>query len=109
MTPISYSRRRPASHRSSCRPPPRRHTERGPAMRPLFLTSLTLCFVAAVATDAWSWGSVTGPRGGTAYRGPFGGGGYHGPNGGSAYRGPWGRAYARGPNGGFGYRGPYGG
>lgn len=78
-------------------------------MRRFLLTALTLCFGVAAATDAWSWGSVTGPRGGTAYRGPFGGGAYHGPNGGSGYRGPWGRAYARGPNGGFAYRGPYGG
>lgn len=62
-----------------------------------------------MATDAWPWGSITGPCGGTAYRGLFGGAAYHGLNGGSAYRGPWGRAYARGPNGGAAYRGPYGG
>jgi hypothetical protein len=78
-------------------------------MRRFFLTALSFCFVIATISDAWAWGSVTGPRGGTAYRGAFGGGAYHGPNGGSAYRGPGGRAYAQGPNGGAAYRGPYGG
>jgi hypothetical protein len=76
-------------------------------MRRFFLTALSLCLIVAVAADAWGWGSVTGPRGGTAYRGPFGGGGYKGPNGGGAYRGPAGRTYAQGPNGGAAYRGPY--
>ena len=49
-------------------------------MRRFFLAALTMFFVVAAAADAWCWGSVTGPRGGTAYRGAFGGGAYHGPN-----------------------------
>jgi hypothetical protein len=76
-------------------------------MRRFFLTALSLCFVVATSSEAWAWGSVTGPRGGTAYRGAFGGGAVQGPRGGSAYRGPAGRTYAQGPNGGTAYRGPY--
>ena len=76
-------------------------------MRRFFLTGLSLCFVVAAISEAWAWGSVTGSRGGTAYRGAFGGGAVQGPRGGSAYRGPAGRTYARGPNGATAYRGPY--
>jgi len=77
-------------------------------MRRFFLTALSLCFVVATISEAWAWGSVTGPRGGTAYRGAFGGTAVQGPRGGSAYRGPAGRTYAQGPNGATAYRGTYG-
>ena len=62
-----------------------------------------------VAPHAFGWGSVTGPRGGAAYRGPAGGVGVRGPYGGGAVRGPYGAGAARGPYGGAAVRGPYGG
>jgi hypothetical protein len=69
--------------------------------------------VAALAMSfplqAFGWGTVTGPRGGSAYRGPMGGGYAHGPNGGTAARGPYGAGAAVGPHGGAAVRGPYGG
>jgi hypothetical protein len=77
-------------------------------MRRFLLTALTFCFAVATISDAWAWGSVTGPRGGTAYRGAFGGTAVQGPRGGAAYSGPAGRGYARGPNGAAAYRGPNG-
>ena len=32
-----------------------------------------------LATDAFAWGAVSGPRGGAVYRGPYGGGYGRGP------------------------------
>jgi hypothetical protein len=59
----------------------------------------------SVATNAFGWGAVSGPRGGAAYRGALGGGAVRGPNGGVAVRGPAGAAAVRGPNGGVAVRG----
>jgi len=61
---------------------------------------LAVLLALSVATDAFGWGSVSGPRGGAAYRGPMGGGAVRGPNGGAAVRGPLGSGAAVGPNGG---------
>ena len=63
----------------------------------------------ATPLQAFGWGSVTGPRGGTAYRGPAGGAAVQGPHGGTAARGPYGAGAAVGPNGAAAVRGPYGG
>jgi hypothetical protein len=70
---------------------------------------LAALLALSVTTNAFGWGSVSGPRGGAAYRGPMGGGAARGPNGGTAVRGPYGGAAARGPNGGAAVRSPYGG
>jgi hypothetical protein len=71
------------------------------------------CLAAAiglsVSSDAFAWGSVTGPHGGTAAVGPRGAGYARGPNGATAARGPRGAGYAQGPNGAAAVRGPYGG
>src|SRR4029077_12761557 len=63
----------------------------------------------AAPMQAFGWGTVTGPRGGTATTGPRGAGYAQGPNGGTAYRGPRGAGAAYGPNGAAAVRGPYGG
>jgi len=72
-----------------------------------------LCLAAIIGLSlplqAFGWGTVTGPHGGTATTGPRGAGYAQGPNGGTAYRGPRGTGYAHGPNGATAYRGPYGG
>ena len=75
------------------------------------ITSFGLAALLAlsVTTNAFGWRSVSGPRGGAAYRGPMGGGAAVGPNGGAAVRGPYGGAAAVGPNGGVAVRGAYGG
>ena len=41
-------------------------------MKRLILVSLSAVFAGAVASDAFGWGSVHGPNGGAAYRGPMG-------------------------------------
>ena len=71
--------------------------------------SLAALIGLAPSWQAFGWGTVTGPRGGTATVGPRGGGYAHGPNGGTAYRGPRGAGAVYGPNGGAAVRGPYGG
>jgi hypothetical protein len=61
----------------------------------------------SMATHAFGWGTVSGPRGGAAYVGPYGGAAAQGPRGGTAVRGPYGGAAARGPYGGTAVRAPY--
>jgi hypothetical protein len=68
---------------------------------------LAASLAVSVAPHAFGWGSVTGPNGGAAYRGPLGAGAVRGPNGGTAVRGPLGAGVAHGPNGGVAVRGPY--
>jgi hypothetical protein len=62
------------------------------------ITVFCLCaaLLASFTQQAFAWGSVSGPNGGSAYRGPMGAGAVHGPNGGSAYRAPTGTAYRGG-------------
>ena len=62
--------------------------------------SLAAVIGFAAPLQAFGWGTVTGPRGGTATTGPRGAGYAQGPNGASAARGPRGAGYAQGPNGG---------
>ena len=38
----------------------------------------------SIASNAFGWGAVSGPRGGAAYRGPAGGAAVRGPNGAAA-------------------------
>ena len=71
--------------------------------------SLAALIGFAAPLQAFGWGTVTGPRGGTATTGPRGAGYAQGPNGGTAARGPRGAGYAQGPNGAAAVRGPYGG
>jgi hypothetical protein len=78
-------------------------------MNRLILVGLCAVLAMSAAERAFAWGSVTGPRGGAAYRGPMGGAAVRGPNGGYAARGPYGGAVARGPAGGTAYRAPGGG
>jgi hypothetical protein len=66
--------------------------------------SLAVLLGFAAPLQAFGWGTVTGPRGGTATTGPRGGGYAQGPNGAAAVRGPYGGAAAVGPNGGTAYR-----
>ncbi len=70
---------------------------------------LTALLALTIASNAFGWGAVSGPRGGAAYRGPAGGAAVRGPNGGTAVRGPYGAGVAHGPNGAAAVRGPYGG
>ncbi len=78
-------------------------------MRRVASFGLAGLFALSLATNAFGWGAVSGPRGGAAYRGPMGGGAVRGPNGSAAVRGPYGGGAAVGPNGGAAVRGPYGG
>jgi hypothetical protein len=78
-------------------------------MKRLIMLCLSVALAASLASEAFAWGSVSGPRGGTAYRGPMGGAAVSGPKGGTAVRGPAGGAAAVGPNGGTAYRPPSGG
>ena len=61
--------------------------------------SLAALIGFAAPLQAFGWGTVTGPRGGTATTGPRGAGYAQGPNGATAARGPGGAGYAQGPNG----------
>ena len=70
--------------------------------------SLAALIGFAAPLQAFGWGTVTGPHGGTATTGPRGAGYAQGPNGATAARGPRGAGYAQGPNGGTAYRGPAG-
>jgi hypothetical protein len=57
-------------------------------MKRLNIFCLCMALLASFTQPAFAWGSVSGPNGGSAYRGPMGAGAVHGPNGGSAYRAP---------------------
>jgi hypothetical protein len=71
---------------------------------------LSALLALSATPDAFGWGSVSGPRGGAAYRGPMGGVAVRTPSGAAAVRTPSGAAAARGPYGGTAARGPvYGG
>jgi hypothetical protein len=72
--------------------------------RPMIL-SVGVLLALSLATDAFAWGAVSGPRGGAVYRGPMGGAAVRGPYGGAAVRGPYGGAAVRGPYGGVAARG----
>ena len=61
--------------------------------------SLAALIGFAAPLQAFGWGTVTGPKGGTATTGPRGAGNAQGPNGATAARGPRGAGYAQGPNG----------
>src|ERR1700756_3567301 len=57
--------------------------------------SLAALIGFAAPLQAFGWGTVTGPRGGTATTGPRGAGYAQGPNGAAAVRGPRGGAVPR--------------
>jgi len=61
----------------------------------------------AMASQAFGWGVVSGPRGGAVYRGPAGAAAVRTPSGAAAVRGPYGAAAVRGPAGGVAVRAPY--
>src|SRR5438552_7203416 len=79
-------------------------------MKRLAIVCIGALLALSAAPDAFAWGSVSGPRGGAAYRGPMGGAAVRTPSGAAAVRTPSGAAAARGPYGGTAVRGPvYGG
>src|ERR1700726_2678292 len=79
-------------------------------MKRLTIVCIGALLALSAAPDAFGWGSVSGPRGGAAYRGPMGGAAVRTPSGAAAVRTPSGAAAARGPYGGTAARGPvYGG
>ena len=86
-----------------------RAAHRSSTMNRFIWISLAALIGFAVPLQVFGWGTVTGPRGGTATTGPRGAGYAQGPNGGTAARGPRGAGYAQGPNGAAAVRGPYGG
>ena len=59
-------------------------------MKPLIRPAIGAALGLLVTSEAFAWGAVGGPHGGTAYRGTMGGAAVHGPAGGAAYRPPGG-------------------
>ena len=64
--------------------------ERTRAMKRLNIVCISALLTLSVASNAFGWGAVSGPRGGAAYRGPMGGAAVRTPSGAAAARGPYG-------------------